>query len=185
MRTRLAATSETDRALAALELGRRVAQLPVFRDALVVAMFAPLPTEPDIQPLVEEAWAEKKRVAFPLVSRDASAPYLEWRIAESFDALVVGGHFDIREPDPARCPLISPLELDCILVPGLAFDRRGHRLGRGGGYYDAALSHLDIGTPRIGLFFASQQVDGRSTRVTRSNSQHNRDGKGSFGSRLT
>jgi 5-formyltetrahydrofolate cyclo-ligase len=108
---------------------------------------------------VEEAWAKKKRVAFPLMSRDGGVPRLDWLVAESWDALVVTGPFGVREPDPARCSRLAPEELDCIFVPGLAFDPRGHRLGRGGAYYDAALAQLDIGTPRIGLFFACQQAD--------------------------
>jgi len=159
MRTRLDGMTAEDRARASLDICRRAAELPVFREALVVALFAPLPNEPAIEPLIEESWAEKKRVAFPFMSRDSETPRLEWLVAESLDALVLTGPFGLREPDPASCERIDPLELDCIFIPGLAFDKRGHRLGRGGGYYDAALAELDIGTPRVGLFFACQQVE--------------------------
>jgi len=159
MRTRLELQKKDERARASLELCRRAAELPAFRAAQTLAVFAPLPNEPDIHPLVEEAWAEKKRVAFPLMSRDRGVPRLDWLVADGWDALVVAGPFGVREPDPAWCPRLDPLELDCLFVPGLAFDPRGHRLGRGGGYYDAALAALDIGTPRIGLFFARQQAD--------------------------
>jgi 5-formyltetrahydrofolate cyclo-ligase len=159
MRTRLERQSKDDRARASLEICRRAAELPAFRQAQAVAVFAPLPNEPDIHPLIEEAWAEKKRVAFPLMSHNGGVPRLDWLVAEDWDALVVVGPLGLREPSPKICPRIDPLELDCIFVPGLAFDPRGHRLGRGGGYYDAALAALDIGTPRIGLFFACQQAD--------------------------
>lgn len=159
MRTRLAGVEAEERARASLDLCRRAAELPEFREAQAVAMFAPLPNEPDILPLIEEAWAEKKRVAFPFMSRDSAMPRLEWLVSETLEALVLTGPFGLREPDPTLCARIDPLELDCIFVPGLAFDLRGHRLGRGGGYYDAALAQLDIGTPRIGLFFACQQVE--------------------------
>ncbi len=159
MRTRLGLRSEDDRARASLEICRRAANLPAFRAARAVAVFAPLPGEPDIHPLIEEAWAEEKRVAFPLMSRDGGVPRLDWRVVEGWDALVVTGPFGVREPEPALCPPIDPLEFDCLFVPGLAFDPRGHRLGRGGGYYDAALAALDLGTPRVGLFFACQQAD--------------------------
>jgi 5-formyltetrahydrofolate cyclo-ligase len=159
MRARLGLRPEDEHARSSLDLCRLAAELPAFRDAQAVAVFAPLPTEPDIRPLIEEAWALKKRVAFPLMSRDGSVPRLDWFVAGGWEALVVAGPFGVREPDPLLCPKIPLLELDCIFVPGLAFDRRGHRLGRGGGYYDAALAELDIGTPRIGLMFACQQAD--------------------------
>jgi 5-formyltetrahydrofolate cyclo-ligase len=159
MRTRLELRPEDERARASLEICRRAANLAAFREAQAVAVFAPLPSEPDIHPLIEEAWAEKKRVAFPFMSRDSSTPRLDWLMADGWNALVVAGPFGVREPDPALCPRLDPLELDCIFVPGLAFDGLGHRLGRGGGYYDAALAGLDIGTPRVGLFFACQQAD--------------------------
>jgi len=159
MRTRLELPSEDERVRASLEICRHAAGLPAFRQAQSVAVFAPLPNEPDIHPLIEEAWAEKKQVAFPLMSREGGVPRLDWLVTENWDVLIVAGPFGVREPDPKRCPRIDPLELDCLFVPGLAFDPRGHRLGRGGGYYDAALAALDIGTPRVGLFFACQQAD--------------------------
>jgi 5-formyltetrahydrofolate cyclo-ligase len=158
MRTRLELWPGEERVRASLELCRRAAELAAFRETRAVAVFAPLPNEPDIHPLIEEAWAQKKRVAFPLMSRAGDAARLDWLAVESWEALVVTGPFGVQEPDPALCPRLSPLELDCIFVPGLAFDSRGHRLGRGGAYYDAALSEFDVGTPRVGLFFACQQA---------------------------
>jgi 5-formyltetrahydrofolate cyclo-ligase len=158
MRTALRAITEEERARASLKICRAVVMLPPFRDAQTIAFFAPLPTEPDLHPLAEEAWAKGKRVVFPLMSRDGDVPRLDWHAATNWDDLVVAGPFGIREPDPARCPRVAPEELDCILVPGVAFDAHGARLGRGGGYYDVALAALDIGTPRIGLMFARQQA---------------------------
>jgi 5-formyltetrahydrofolate cyclo-ligase len=159
MRTRLAAMPPEERAQASLEICRRAAELPVFHDAQSVALFAPLASEPDIHPLIEEAWARGKRVVFPLMSREDDVPRLAWHAVKSWDEVIVNGPFSVREPDPAQCPRVHPLELDCIFVPGLAFDARGDRLGRGGGYYDAALAEFDVGTPRIGLMFACQQAE--------------------------
>ena len=158
MRAALAAMTDGDRARASVQLGRHAARLAAFHDAQTVALFAPLATEPDIHPLVEEAWARGKRVVFPLMSRVGDVPRLDWHAATAWAELVVAGPFGIREPDPARCPRVAPGELDGIFVPGLAFDARGGRLGRGGGYYDAALSALDVGTPRIGMMFTRQKA---------------------------
>jgi 5-formyltetrahydrofolate cyclo-ligase len=158
MRAALGAMAEEARAQASLKICREAGALPAFREAQTVAFFTPLATEPDIHPLVEEAWAQGKRIAFPLMSREGGVPRLDWHAATSWDDLVMTGPFGIREPDPARCARVASDELDLIFVPGLAFDARGVRLGRGGGYYDVALAALDVGTPRLGLFFARQQA---------------------------
>jgi 5-formyltetrahydrofolate cyclo-ligase len=159
MRTRLAAMSPEERAYASLEICRRAGELPAFREAKSVALFAPLATEPDIHPLIEEAWARGKQVVFPLMSREDDVPRLAWYAVKAWNEVVVNGPFGVREPEPALCARVNPLELDCIFVPGLAFDARGDRLGRGGGYYDVALTEFDVGTPRIGLMFACQQTE--------------------------
>lgn len=159
MRTRLGAMPPEERAYASLEICRRAAALPAFQDAKAVALFAPLASEPDIHPLIEEAWARGKQVVFPLMWREGEVPRLAWHAVKSWNEVVVNGPFGVREPDPAVCPRVNPLELDCIFVPGVAFDERGDRLGRGGGYYDAALTEFDVGTPRVGLMFACQQAE--------------------------
>jgi len=158
MRTILRALKPGKRAEASLEICRHAAALPAFRDARSVALFAPLPTEPDIHPLIEEAWARGRRVVFPLMLRIGDAPRLEWHEVTSWDEMIVAGPFGIREPDPVRCRRVGPDEIGCVLVPGLAFDARGGRLGRGGGYYDAALAEKAAGVAAIGLMFAAQEV---------------------------
>jgi 5-formyltetrahydrofolate cyclo-ligase len=73
--------------------------------------------------------------------------------------VVVPGAFGLREPDPLRCRRVAIAELECVFVPGLAFDETGMRLGRGGGYYDSFLAKVPGALPRIGLFFATQKLE--------------------------
>ena len=69
------------------------------------------------------------------------------------------GYCGIPEPDPQLCRRVNPAELDVVLVPGSAFDRRGGRLGYGGGYYDRFLAAEAPQATRIGLAFAIQVTD--------------------------
>jgi len=68
------------------------------------------------------------------------------------------GAYGIREPD-AACPLVSIEEIDAALVPGLAWDRRGGRMGRGAGYYDRLLGSPGWRGFVCGLFLAAQEFD--------------------------
>ena len=95
-----------------------------------------MPGELDIWPLLTEALADGKRAALPRFVR-ATRRYEVCEITTLERDLEVG-HFGIREPNRA-CRGTSSGGVDLILVPGVAFDVRGHRLGRGKGYYDDLL----------------------------------------------
>ncbi len=160
MRDRLRAMSPALRAEASLVICQTAAGLPAFTEARCVALFAPLPSEPDVHPLIEEAWAHGKRVVLPLMIKHGTVPELDWHEVTSWDDVVVPGPFGLREPDPLRCTRIKAAEVDCAFVPGVAFDPDGYRLGRGGGFYDSFLSRVSATLPSVGLFFANQKVEG-------------------------
>ena len=66
---------------------------------------------------------------------------------------------DLLEPDPVATAVVPPEALELVGVPGLAFDRRGNRVGWGRGYYDAFLALLGAGTCRAGLAYGFQLVE--------------------------
>jgi len=158
MRERLRNMDPARRAEASLLICQTAAHLSTFAGSHCVALFAPLPSEPDIQPLVEEAWAQGKRVVMPLMIRRQPKPELDWHEVTGWDDVVLPGPHGLREPDPLRCPRVPLAQIDCAFIPGLAFDEAGVRLGRGGGFYDAFLDAAPVTLPRIGLMFSCQRV---------------------------
>lgn len=130
------------------------AVLPAPRGA-VVALYQALGSEMDAAPLAAALAEAGCRLALPRVER-VEAPL-------SFRAWTPG---DPLEPDESGCAapldLAAPVEPDLIVVPLLAFDAAGGRLGQGGGYYDRTLADLRRRAPRpafVGLAFSGQQVD--------------------------
>lgn len=124
-----------------------------WRQAGAVLLFAPMPDELDIWSLATAALAAGKRLGFPCYERvgDAYRP----REVRNLETDLGEGWYGIREPRTS-CPVLGLNPLDLILVPGVAFDRHGRRLGRGKGYYDRMLRGLP-GT-KCGVAFDEQVV---------------------------
>ena len=127
-------------------------------ESRVVMAFWPLPDEVDVRPLIDRLVAEGRTVVLPKVTGDET---MELRRYTS-QADLCEGAFHIQEP--VGEPFVDYEQIDVALVPGVAFDAAGHRLGRGRGYYDRFLAeHLAPRTshlaPRlIGICFPFQRV---------------------------
>lgn len=117
-----------------------------------IAIFAALPGEPDLLPLL--ALHPSRRWVFPRVVGDGLCFHL---VREPGGELVKGA-FGVREPAD-ELEVVDPREIDAFLCPGLAFDRHGGRLGRGRGFYDRALATARPGAVRIGVAFDHQLID--------------------------
>lgn len=122
-----------------------------------VLVYLPLPGEVDTWPLIRELWGRGVRTLAPCCcpERSGEMDFLEFRSADE----LVPGRYDILEPDRRVCIQCAPHDADAVLVPALAFDRDGYRLGFGGGYYDRLLSRLDPRIPTIGLTFHDTLAD--------------------------
>ena len=108
----------------------------VFKNAGVIHVFISKPDEPDTRPIIEHCWCSRKKIAVPVVLPDTFD--LFHSEIKSFDDLVSGMH-GTQEPYPERRIKINPESFDLVIVPGVAFDRQGGRLGHGKGYYDRFL----------------------------------------------
>lgn len=150
----LAGISPEKRRADSTEICARMRELPAWQNARSVLLFAPMPEEPDIGPLLAEALAAGKITALPRFHA-ATRNYVAARV-QDLRSDIVTGRFGIREP-AARCPEIPLNQLDLVLVPGVAFDRQGHRLGRGRGYYDRLLA--EVCGVKCGIAFEEQMAN--------------------------
>ncbi len=144
-----AAMTLEERKSLSLSLCRRILASPRWAEAQVVLLYHALPDEVDTRLLLDEGLHAGKTLLLPSAQSDGTL------LLHRFDGSTSIGTFGIQE---AQGSLFTDLAaIDLVIVPGLAFDASGHRLGRGGGYYDRLL--LRMGAYRIGLCFPSQLVD--------------------------
>ncbi len=132
---------------------KHVLKNPVLKKSKVVAAYIGFGSEVETYPLIEKLWELKKTVVVPITKLGLAKTY--FAVFRPEDALAPT-RFGPLEPARKKKPF-NLRDIDLVLVPGLAYDRRGYRLGYGGGVYDRILKK----TPRashVGLFFSSQEV---------------------------
>ena len=135
MRAALANVSPTVRMAASIELCDRLRlQVP---SARTILFYAPLTDELDVWPLLEQSIALGTTCALPFF--DAEKQIYGARHITKPATEIITGKFGVREPD-TNCPEIPLGSFDLVLVPGMAFDLSGNRLGRGRGFYDRLLA---------------------------------------------
>lgn len=128
---------------------------PEYRAARVLMIYLSTPTEADTTPIALRAWADAKRVFAPLVAWEQRRMMpMEIR---SLTTDVREGMLGIREPYAGMPVPID--EIDLVIVPGLAFDLHGNRLGRGRGFYDRFLAHRDYRALSCGLALEDQVLE--------------------------
>lgn len=120
--------------------------------AEIVGAFWPIRSEVDPRPLIAQLFARGQRVALPKVT-PGGLVFREWKAGEA----LVRGNFGLSEPRDG----LPPLDPTALIVPLAAFDRRGHRIGYGRGYYDQAIARLSLNGPvlTIGVAFSVQEID--------------------------
>ena len=149
-----AAIEPTVRARASGTISDTVVRLAVGRGARTVVCYAALGDEVDSDPAIGALLDRGIRVALPRVSRGR----LVLASVTDLDAHLATGRFGIREPLSDR-PVLDPADVDLFVVPGLAFDRSGHRLGYGGSFYDRLLRGRRDDALVAAVAFADQLVD--------------------------
>lgn len=144
------------------ELSQRICQrffdLPAYAAAQTVLFYVDVRTEVRTRQALPAALESGKRIVVPYCVDDV----LELFLLEDMDELSIG-MYKILEPKPELRELSSKRvdvdEIDLVMVPGVAFDRRGARMGHGKGYYDKLLEHARPDAPLAALAFECQLFD--------------------------
>lgn len=121
-----------------VEIAARVMRLPAWRRSRTRLLFCSFGSEVRTDALIAETLEVGARLVLPRV-RGPEEPLALHEVRDPQEELAPGS-FGIMEPRKDVCPEVSPYDLDFVLIPGLAFDRRGGRLGYGGGFFDYVLN---------------------------------------------
>ncbi len=152
----LAGITPADAATWSAQVCDRIIASDIFQRVAVVMLFASLPGEVDLRPVVSEIRRVGKRACFPRA--DWPNKRIVPAIVSDMDRDLVPRYRGIREPGPnaAAVPLA---EIGLVLVPGLAFDLAGNRLGRGAGFFDRFLAEPAMKAATCAVGFDLQIVD--------------------------
>jgi 5-formyltetrahydrofolate cyclo-ligase len=152
---RRAEMAEVERSAAGRRLRDAVLSLPEAQMAGTVAAYISIGTEPETRGLVYAFWKRGTYVLLPLLRDDYD---LDWASYEGPDSLAAGPRGLLQPTEPGR-GVAAVTSADLVIVPALAVDRGGLRLGRGGGSYDRALARVGAAVPTVALIYDHELVD--------------------------
>lgn len=136
-------------AVRSMRIENRLAQTEVFQKETCIALYYAMNDEVQTSGLIDR-WYKKKNLVLPVVSGENIHFY-----AYTGKENMIKGAFGI--PEPIASAPTSPEDIDLFIIPGIAFDRKGNRLGRGKGFYDRFLAGTN--KPVIGLCYEFQLLD--------------------------
>ena len=151
------ALSADERQLKSNAIQSLLFSLPEFAAAQRLAFFVSCRSEVLTEPIIRKSLSLSKVIAIPITDLPRKQLLLS-RITD-YDNDLAPGTWGIPEPKPDRVRPMALNELDIIITPGVAFDRKGWRIGYGGGFYDGLLKSMPSRKPVVVLAFALQIVD--------------------------
>ena len=147
--------TDAERAAAAHAVREAVLALPETQMAGTAAAYYSVGTEPDTRGLVYALWNRGTYVLLPVLLPGGD---LDWASYEGPDSLAPGPRGTLQPAEPPR-GTAAIASADLVIVPALAVDRRGIRLGRGGGSYDRALARVGGPVPTVALLYDGELLD--------------------------
>ena len=134
----------------------RLSEFANFLEARIVLFYKSHKSEVDTGPMIKKAFQLEKIVALPLIDQEKGeiVPLKIYDLKKDTQP----GYRGIPEPIPQRCKEIPVEHINLAIIPGIAFDERGGRIGYGTGFYDRFIPQLDITTRKVALSFECQIV---------------------------
>jgi len=154
----LAKRRKLDKKYIALQSDKMAEQLyhwRFYQRAKIIMLFLSMPDEPQMVNIIEHAWRQGKTVCVPHMRKQFGV--MDAARIDSMDGLL-RGRLNLMVPDPTQLNLVDPELIDLIVVPAVAYDDKGNRLGMGAGYYDRFIPHAPKAI-LIGAIWSSQIVD--------------------------
>jgi 5-formyltetrahydrofolate cyclo-ligase len=134
----------------------RLFEFANYLEARIALLYTPAPGEVDTQEIIKRSYLYHKIVVLP--AYDPQTKKMTLRKVDDPEKDLIQGPRGNMEPNPERCKTV-PLDcLDIAIIPGLAMDEKGGRIGLGNGYYDRLIPDLPITTRKVGLVFEDQIV---------------------------
>ena len=139
------------------QIADRLFQTSFWQNSSTVMLYLSFQNEVMTDQIYRQGWMEGKTMLLPICS--AQNGIMTMSVLSSFDQLIPN-RYGIRELPAPLQQIITPQKIDLCLIPGIAFDRYGNRLGFGSGYYDRYLAQIASHVPRIALAHSCQIYDG-------------------------
>lgn len=138
---------------AALAVADHFISLPLFQQSQHIACYVAYRNEIDCLPLIQAIWRADKECYLPVVDEGKTLKFALYREED----VLQPNKFGILEPS-SFAERIAPEKLDVVVTPLIAFDRQGHRLGTGGGYYDRTFAALRDQVQLVGVAYSAQEA---------------------------
>jgi 5-formyltetrahydrofolate cyclo-ligase len=152
----LSALSEKDLTENTRKIENRLFEFANFLEAKITLLYIPHNSEVNTREIIKRSFDYHKIVVLPAFNPEK----FEMKLfkVDNLDADLIIGERGILEPHPSRCKHISIDFIDIAIIPGIAFDEKGGRIGSGEGYYDRLIPNLPVTTRKVALALESQLV---------------------------
>jgi len=151
---KLGAFSRTELELKTRAVEDRLFEFANFLEAKIVLMYVNGGNEVDTREILKKSFEYNKIIVLPVFNPKQNK--VKMLKVDNLDTDLKLGSRGILEPDPERCKIVPIDSLDIAIIPGIAFDEKGGRIGPGDGYYDRMIPKLPVTTRKVALTFECQ-----------------------------